>query len=62
MHNLNKTQADEIYIAGQHMSNWMYNVSQRPEFTKYAESMQEMVRDWDAVSKQLVKKRVLRGK
>ena len=58
MPNLKKEDAEAIYVSGKHMSNWMYNVSQNPDFSKYAQSMQEMVREWDAVGSLLVRKRV----
>jgi|GEM_PF-6429826 hypothetical protein len=49
MPNLTKADADEIYVAGQHMSNWLYNQSQKFNFAVYKNEMQNMAKDWDRV-------------
>jgi len=59
MPNLRKATADAIFVAGQHMSNWMYNMAQSDKLDPHQrEAMREMVRDWDAVRTELRKKKL----
>ena len=55
MPNIKKKDADKIYFAGLFMSNWLYNMSQNPEFSKYSESMRDMVKEWDEIKSKLRK-------
>ena len=44
---MTKAEANKIHIAGQKMSNFLYNLGQSDEFKKYSQMMREMVKEWD---------------
>ena len=52
MPNLHKLDAEKVRIAGQKMSNWLYNVRQGDRVLTAAdkEAMREMVAEWDSVA------------
>lgn len=50
---MTKKEAEIVYIAGQKMSNWLYNLSQSDLLVKYKDQMEEMVRVWDSTKKPL---------
>jgi len=50
MPNLHKIDAEKVRIAGQKMSNWLFNLYQSDEFKKHKETMRELVAEWDAVA------------
>jgi vacuolar-type H+-ATPase subunit E/Vma4 len=47
MPQIRKQDAEKVRIAGQKMSNWLYNMAQHSEFNKLSAQMKEMVAEWD---------------
>ena len=57
---MTKKESEDIYIAAEQMSNWLFNMKYSEDMKKYSFVMKEMVDKWDAnkepLSKMLAKR------